>query len=417
MKTSFRWRHFLIEPYRIFFATGAIWAILSIGFWFTYLHAMGHGLVLFDWQQIPQYLHSHVMIYGVINFYVFGFILTAFPRFVDQPHPRPSFLIFLWGLLLFSQIFFILGSFQNPVWFKVAAVLEPLSIFVLFLFLLLRYLRSGKIRQDRQPIFILIALLFGTLGSTLSYFFYAWGQGIRFYEWSIEIGTYGFLLFLVVSITYRIVPFFTGRVVQDYQPHRGKFTLQLVLALIVLYLGFHLIPTNPKLTHYASWILNLIFLILLANEWRQWIPKNPRQAPMLFVLYLGLFWVLVFFAFSGYELLAHLLRIDPPSFPFFRTPALHALYIGAFGTLLVGISTRVARGHGGLPIVADRWMLVAILSIQVTALLRVGLPILDSLWPGLRVQNYWAGLFWCLAFSLWLWRYFRVLGQPKAVPA
>jgi uncharacterized protein involved in response to NO len=93
---------------------------------------------------------------------------------------------------------------------------------------------------------------------------------------------------------------------------------------------------------------------------------------------------------------------------------LHALYIGSFGTLLLGISTRVVRGHGGLPLVADKSMLAALVSIQLAALIRILLPVLEGTWPELAGKNYWAGLLWCLAFGLWCYRYFPVLGHPKA---
>jgi uncharacterized protein involved in response to NO len=410
---KFQLKNFLIEPYRLFFALGSLYAVLAVGGWFAYLHALDHDTPLFSFTEGPAFVHAHMMIYGVIGCYVFGFILTAFPRFVDQPLPGPKVIVTLAAALLASQLFLILGSVADLKWMAVAGVFEAGSYFFLGAYLTRLYLRSRNFGDKKQPVFVLMAIFFGFIGVVMAYLYYAARLPLLFYSLSVELGTYAFLLFLVVAITYRIVPFFTGKVVPGFVPRRGPYTLEIALALIVLRLILGQVFAESLLGNYLSWSLNLLLLVVLAMEWRRWIPKNIGQTPILFVLYLGLFWILVFLGFSAYEILAHLADREAAVFPLLRTPALHALYIGCFGTLLLGISTRVVRGHGGLPIVADRWMLAAILAIQIAALIRVVLPILESRWPALAGRNYWAGIFWCFAFGIWCFRYLPILGRPK----
>src|SRR5262249_45351040 len=67
-----------------------------------------------------------------------------------------------------------------------------------------------------------------------SYLYYIFHVSVGFYQYSIELGTYAYLLLLIVSITYRIVPFFTGRIIPDYVPRRGRYTLEILLAFILL---------------------------------------------------------------------------------------------------------------------------------------------------------------------------------------
>ncbi|GEM_PF-3578268 len=389
---QFKFKNLLLEPYRLFFSVGPLYAILSVGIWFAYFFLLEHRVSFLAWKQAPLQIHSHLMIYGVIGFYVFGFILTAFPRFVNQPLPSASQILLLWTGLLLSQIFLILGTFYQEKWMGFAAVFEIASYMGLLGLLTRLYIKEGKFRQNSQPIFILTALFFGVLGSLFFYLTAAFHLSMEFYRLSTELGTYLYLLFLVVSITYRIVPFFTGSVIAGYIPRRGRFTLQIVLAVMLFHLLSLLLFENFKIYDPLSRILNLTLFLILAREWKNWLPSKIRQAPMLMVLYVGLAWILVFLGFNA------------ASFPLSPTSALHALFVGAFGTLLLGISTRVVRGHGGLPLVADPWMLVALLLLQMAAILRVFFPVATA---------YWGGLLWCIAFALWGIRYVPLLGRSR----
>ena len=406
-------KNLLVEPYRLLFAGGSLYAVLSMAIWFSWLHLLDHQIPWFGFRVGPSQYHSHVMLFGVMGFYVFGFILTAFPRFVGQPHPSAGAVVAWCMGLVGGQICFFLGATRDPAWMWPAAGLEGLSYLFLLGFLVKTYLRSGKCLEDKQPRFLLLALGFGTLGLLLSYAYYAAEGSFTFYTLSIELGTYGYLFLLVVGITYRIVPFFAGRVISGYEGRRGAHTLAVVTALILLRIFLVTLWADTPRQHYAAWAINLALLVVLAMEWLRWKPWQAKETPILFVLFLGLFWILVFLGFSGYELGYHLAHREAAVYPILRTPALHALYIGAFGTLILAISTRVVRGHGGAPIVADRYTLVALLLMQGAALWRVLTPVFfgasDSLW----LRNYWAGLLWCIAFGVWAYRYLPFLFRPK----
>lgn len=406
-------KNLALEPYRLFFAGAPVYAVLAIGLWFTWLHLQDHQIPWFEFRIGPAQYHSHVMLFGVMGCYVFGFILTAFPRFVGQPHPPPR-AVAAWFLgLMGGQAAFFLGATQSPAWMILALVLEGISYLSLLGYLSRLYLRSEKWREDKQPRFLLLALGFGTLGLLLSYGYYAFDGSFTFYTLSIELGTYGYLFLLVVGITYRIVPFFAGRVIQGYEGRRGAHTLAIVTTLVLLRILLVTLWADGPLQHYASWTINLALLAALVTEWLRWRPWQAKETPILFVLFLGLFWILVFLGFSGYELTYHLMHSEAGVYPVLRTPALHALYIGAFGTLVLAISTRVVRGHGGAPIVADRVTLVALLLMQLAALWRVFVPIFLEGAGSLWLKNYWAGLLWCAAFGVWALRYLPFLFRPK----
>ncbi|MFO1519836.1 MAG: NnrS family protein [bacterium] len=410
---KFAFKNLLLEPYRLFFGFGALYSVSFMAVWFEWLLSLSHHAPFAEWQLESAAVHSHTLIYGVIGFYVFGFSLTAFPRFVGHALPGPRTLLPLWSALLLSQIFLLLGAFKAPFWIIPAAFFEAGSYLVLTALLTRFYLRQPGRGGNRQPVFILIALFSGGMGSLFFHLFSIFRLPIVFYRLSLEIGTYPFLLLLVVSITYRIVPFFTGRIVPGYTPLRGKYTLEIVTGLLLLRLTASFFPLGLKIQNFSMWILNLALLFVLGREWKGWLPSRLRQAPILMVLYLGLGWILIFLGFSGFELVYHLAKPEAAAFSLFSTPSLHALYVGAFGTLLLGISTRVVRGHGGLPMVADPWMLLSLLCIQAAALIRVFFPVLGLYWKAFGAQTHWAGFFWCLAFGLWSYRYLPILGWPK----
>ena len=89
-------------------------------------------------------------------------------------------------------------------------------------------------------------------------------------------------------------------------------------------------------------------MLLLVRLW-YWKPWGVLRVPMLWILHLGYLWIAV----------ALLLRATPlpPAI------ALHALTMGALGSLAIGMMSRVALGHSGRKIHADAWMITAFLFV------------------------------------------------------
>ena len=93
------------------------------------------------------------------------------------------------------------------------------------------------------------------------------------------------------------------------------------------------------------------------------------------------------------------------------TYATHALTVGAIGGLTLGMMTRTARGHTGLPLVADGYELTAFLLIQLAAIVRV---VGGMMSPGSYLTSIQlSGLLWSAAFGLYAVRYWPVLTRPR----
>ena len=132
-----------------------------------------------------------------------------------------------------------------------------------------------------------------------------------------------------------------------------------------------------------------------------WGGLATRARPILWILHLGYLWVALGLLFTGLGSWV----------PALGGVALHALTVGALGTLILGMISRVSLGHTGRPLVVSRAIVVAYVLITAAALTRVGLPLIaPSLYASSLVIA--AGC-WVGAFGLFAVVYWRILTTPR----
>jgi len=408
LKLKYSVKHLLIEPYRLFFFVGSTMAILMQGHWFAHLVRKAHGTLNPALVRPTYQVHGHEMYYLIFAYFAFGFLLTAYPRFVDAPHPKPWQVLGWVACLFFSEILLWFGL-RNPILFYLSSGLELIVYVTVLLFLLRSFLKSKATWRD-QPRLILIALIFGIIGSTLGNLalIHPGWAGLR--GLSVQFGLYGFIMLLIFAITWRVVPFFSSRVIPGYTMKRGQHSGKIVLGLISIRLLLGILTVKTP-AFYAtlllfSWIVDTLFLATFLYEiknWRHWLAK---VFPPLFILYVGLAWVVVFLAISPLQIIG---RFFSPSLETFLLMhdknLLHIFNLGAFGTLILAIASRVTRGHGGLPLRFDALALLSLILMQVAMAVRVF---------DFHNTMHYASLLWIAAFSLWAWRHLPILLQlPK----
>ena len=140
-----------------------------------------------------------------------------------------------------------------------------------------------------------------------------------------------------------------------------------------------------------------------------WGFRRSLGVPMLAVLHVGFAWLaaaMVLFTVQSFVAFVS----NNTTFIWGFAP-LHALTIGCFATLLIGMGTRVTLGHSGLPMRADRAIKLMFVGMQFATLLRV----LADMLP---VQPHWlyigAAAVWLASFFPWVLRYLPVYLQPRA---
>jgi uncharacterized protein involved in response to NO len=195
----------------------------------------------------------------------------------------------------------------------------------------------------------------------------------------------------------RVIPMFTNNGVPgaaaSRQPLVEKTALGLVLALMAADAAG--LEGNPLAALAAAGCL------VHARRWSLWQPWRTAGVPLVWVLHLAYLWVPVHLALRA---LAEVGMVAP-------SVAAHALTVGAVGGLIIGMMTRTARGHTGRPLRADRYDTSCYVLVLLSALVRVGLPLIAPAQTVDAVLG--SAALWSAGFGLYAVRYWPVLTRPR----
>src|SRR5215469_1875242 len=73
-------------PHRLLFFVGAITVLLTMAWWGAELTSLRFGLAGWPQPPIPPiWAHAMLIQYGMFPMFIFGFLLTVFPRWLNQP--------------------------------------------------------------------------------------------------------------------------------------------------------------------------------------------------------------------------------------------------------------------------------------------------------------------------------------------
>ena len=380
-------------PHRLLFFIGAANVLAAMAWWTGWLGG---------WLPTPSvpagWMHAFVMQYQVLPTFIFGFLLTVYPRWMAlEEATRWHYLPVGLGLLSGQALTLVAA------WSGSALALHLGWINTLAGWLAGMAVLAGWLRQARAPDWharsAFAALLVGLAGVLL---FGAWlhGGSIRALQVMAMIATPGLLVPIYLTVAHRVFPFFAGNVVAHYVPWRPRWVLGALWAGTLAHLAFALADLAAW-----RWIADLgLFALGVVVLWRWW-PRG-RAPALLRVLFIGLLWWPVGMAMHAVDSLAVLLG-DGAILG--RAP-LHALAVGFFGSLLVAMVTRVTAGHSGRPLVLGRLAAVAFCGLQGVAVLRI----LADLAPDPR--PYWlaSAIGWLLVFAPWALRHAWIYLLPRA---
>ncbi len=397
---------FLVEPYRPFFALAIFYNLSVMGLWFIWLHGLAMGKIFLSFRISPLASHFHWMVFGFSSFYLFGFLLTAFPKWVNAPQSKGSYNACLALALFSSQSLALVGTLVSVFLLKLALAFE----FFLMIFLTARlfkiYFQQKQRKVFDQSSMVLFALSFGILAQ-LFFQLSVWGASssyFSFYSFSLYLAQFPFLLFLMLAVSYRILPFFTSNLPPQTEVQRGRWSLHGMLLLIFALGLLEFLPFLKSLV----WLKGLVFLamaLLFLKELHIWQWKKSFSHFLLLSHYVAFLWAVLFLLFRSTQAFFPLLFQD-----YGMSLAIqHLFFLGSFSTLIWGISTRVTRGHGGLGFQLGFIDYFIFILLQLAVVLRVLLPFLEIKWDFLKGQSVHAAFLWWLAFFLWGIRYLPVL--------
>jgi uncharacterized protein involved in response to NO len=370
--------------FRIFFALAGLSALILIVLW----NAIFKGSLNIDNYFTPNYWHAHEMLLGYTVAVIAGFLLTAVKNWTGKPTLTGDKLAGIALLWLYGRIL--------PFYSELLP--DPLIAAIDFSFLpVLAYQISKPIIQSRQfksLIFVGLLLLL-TIGNGLMHAEIlglcqntAW-KGIQ-----LLVAT---IIILILIIAGRVLPFFIERGLSGTlilrNPSLDIWSITSATIVFALQLG-SISGTLLALTALLAAAINGLRL-------KAWYVPRIWYVPLLWILYLGYGWIIVGFiltALSAYGWLS-------ASLP------LHAFTLGGIGVLTLGMMARVSLGHTGRALKASNAIAIAFILINITALLRVLLPL--TLPNSYNLLIYLSILCWLTAFSLFMFVYAPILTTTR----
>lgn len=380
----------LAFAFRPFFLLSAAYAACIILGWSLLLFA---GTALpFSWPALQW--HSHEMLFGFVTAAIAGFLLTAMTNWTGAAPLQGKALLALVLLWISGRVVMWLSA-ALP-WLVVALVdlafLPVLAIYVARI--LLRH-------QNRKNLILVLILSLLFIANLLMHL----GQ-LQLAPWLMRQGELlglNLITLIMVVIAGRITPAFTANWLRMHGGDPARVIRSARMDLLAIASIALLIPLNlggapgsvVAVFALAAGVFNGIRLL----QWRGW---QVNKEPLLWILHLGYLWIVIALFLRGTGLL-----LPGLSDSLWQ----HALGVGAMGTLILGVMTRVAMGHTGRALQLVRFGLLIYIAIILSGLFRM--------LAAAQLIDYTTGVllsavFWITAFVLFVVLYWPILSRPRA---
>jgi uncharacterized protein involved in response to NO len=373
--------------FRVFFLSSAAYAVLLMAAWMAHF-ALGLDIAGSN----PLAWHAHEVLFGVVAAAIAGFLLTAVPNWTSRPRLHGGALMLLWAMWLAARI----GHFViDPAGADLAALALRL-VDLAFLPGLALVIAAPILESGNRRNFVMVALLLGLFVANLLH-------GIPGTARAAAFTTIDLVTVMMALIAGRITPLFTRNWLMrsgrgESLPRSHAWLDGTAMAALVTMLVFALFDRDAFVVGVLALLAAGLHLLRLVG-WRGW---RTGADPLVWVLHLGYAWIVVGLVLRG---LGILLETVPAA------AWLHAIGVGAMGTLILGVMARVSLGHTGRALALPRhggWMFGL---ITLAAAVRIGAAL--GLLPYM-VSIQLAGVAWIAAFMLFLILYIPVLFAPRA---
>jgi uncharacterized protein involved in response to NO len=353
----FSWyKKFSSQPHQPFFTSGIFFFILFMG-----LFIASYSNILTLDSSVLKF-HAYSMIFVIFIQFFLGFLFVVFPRFLAQAEIQTKvymnqfMLYFISSLgILLTLIFYSKATFIFQILMLIAQIMS---------FKLLYSIHKKSlvpIKEDTK--WILIAFFAGIINHGLfiiSNLNFPYSYEVS--KFAINGGFYLFIFMIIFTISQRMIPFFTTAKAPNYKINKSQNILKLVfvfLALKVVLLSFDNVKINL--------IADIPLFLIITKELIKWKLPLLKVPAIMWVLYLGLYWIPVAF---GISIIESLMAFYDPNI-IFEKAVIHTLALGYFITLLVGFGTRVILGHSGSTIHANNFAIFIFISVQIIVILRI----------------------------------------------
>lgn len=341
----------------------------------------------------PVRWHLHELLFGMGGAAVGGYLLTALPSWTKAGRVSPQ------GVRALTLLW-VLARLALPLAFDVpVGVMLPLALgyFAALGLILARHLIAARVWGRLWLVGAIAGLALGEAAMLADL------RGLL--ELSVTPLAMVLLFAVLISVLCaRVVTGFTRSWLQHSAPalHLRDSRALSVVALASTGLASGFVLSGQETT---AGVFLLLAGISQSIRLVGWQTLSARAYPALLMLHLAWVWVPV-----GLMLLG-LAMLRPDLMP--QNAVLHALTMGAMGSMIMAIGGRAAMRRQDGMLIAGRCLGVAFALVWLAALLRVALPFVPLGWPDPMTAV--AGM-WMLGWSIFLCGYYPALRDPIPFP-
>lgn len=368
--------------FRPFFLFGSVIGIALMLIWLFFQNGISVNFNYYD----PITWHAHEMIFGFALAIIIGFLLTSSQNWSGKEGIKGTKLKVLFFLWLAARVVPFISNL------KLLNALVDLSFLILSSTFLLFYLSDKKQLKNQGYLFFLSLMFIGNLMVHLQMV----GLVENIARKGLLLGIASIIL-IITLISGRIFPFFTNKSVENAKVKSYKAIDYLALLSIFLLIIGEQFFENTKFVSIVSLIAGLIHFF----RWISWNPWQTRKVPILWILYLGYFWIIVGFILKG---LSGFIGLMP-------SLGIHAWTVGGISILIYAMISRVSLGHTGRPIKASKLIVSGYIILNISAITRVFMPLYMPEWYVQAI--FYSACFWIFAFILFIFQYWKILISPR----
>jgi uncharacterized protein involved in response to NO len=373
--------------FRPFFFFGALYAGIAILAWLP----MFYGELALPTSFAPRDWHIHEMLYGYVPAIMTGFLLTAIPNWTGRLPLQGAPLLILVTTWVAGRV---AVSASGLIGWLPAATIDS-AFLILVAAAAAREIIAGRNWRNLRIVLVVAVLAAGNIAFHVEAHF----TGLA--EYSLRLGIAA-VITLLILVGGRIIPSFTNNWLVRQGPGRlpTPFNRFDAIAIAVGVLGLLLWVTLPDGPLTAA----LLFLAATVHTIRlsRWAGERTWRERLLLVLHVGYAFVPLGFALIGLAAL-HLVL---------ASAGMHALMVGAAGTMTLAVMSRASLGHAGRPLTASWPTQLIYAAVLVAAMARI----CAALEPGSGAPLlHVAAAAWAAAFLGFATVYAPVLWRPKAL--
>lgn len=370
--------------FRPFYLCGALFAVIGLPAWMVVYFGLLQAPVL-----MPTVLwHAHEMLFGFVGAIITGFLFTAVINWTGRPTPTGVPLALLALLWIAGRIVFWIDAIPA----LVSIIVDSAFLFLVALAILRPVLAAANWRN--LGVVAIVALL-----AAANLLFHLANTGVVHYSLLtvLQDGLNAVILIIVV-MGGRVIPSFTANAIPESGARRDPAADMAAIGSVVLVLIIDALPQGRSI------VPPVAMAAAVLNAWRMmsWGSMATLNKPILWVLHLGYVWIIVGLALKG---LSGWTGLVP------QQAAVHAITVGAIGTMTIGMMTRTALGHSGRPLVLPRSLVWSYMLVNIAALVRVTGTFTAPAWYAASLILSTAA--WSAAWLIFVIVYWPILTRPR----